>query len=171
MYKLNKYNRINAVNYALKYALQKNLEFHDYTNQGGNCTNFISQCLYAGAPKMNFSSTNGWYYLSPWETSISWANVEPFYNFITSNKGDGPFAKISSLEICEVGDIIQLKFYGKQVFSHALFITEIKNKTPEGIFVCANTRDMKNVPLSFFRYEKFRLLHILGYRTLIMNNE
>ena len=116
---------------------------------------------------MNLSKTNGWYYFTPWETSVSWANVEPFYNFFISNKGEGPFASESALQMCEIGDLIQLKFYNKSVFSHNLIITEIKNKTPDGIYVCANTRDVKNVPLSFYRFEKFRLLHILGYRTLI----
>ncbi len=164
MYKINKYNRQKALEYALKYATQKNNEFFDYTLQGGNCTNYISQCIYAGAPKMQVG-TNGWYYFSPTNTSVSWANVEPFFNFITNNTSEGPFAKQSPIEMCEVGDVIQLKFNGKQVFSHALFVCDIKNYTPNGIFVCANTRDVKNVPLSFYRYQELRLIHILGYRT------
>lgn len=166
MYKINKYNRNMARNYALEYALKKNDEFFDYTNQGGNCTNYISQCLYAGAPKMNVG-TNGWYYFSPANTSVSWANVEPLYNFLISNLGVGPFAKQSDLITCEVGDIIQLKFFGKKNYSHALIVTEINSFSPNGIIVCANTRDIKNVPLSFYKYEEFRVLHILGYRTNI----
>ncbi len=168
MYKINKYDRIIATNYALKYAKEKNPSFFDYTLQGGNCTNYISQCVYAGAPQMNVSP-NGWYYFSPSNTSISWANVEPFYNFITNNSDIGVFGKESPLEMCEIGDVIQLKFETKNVFSHALFITKIVNKTPGGIFVCANTRDVKDVPLNFYRYEKLRLIHILGYRTIINN--
>lgn len=166
MYKINRYNRQVAVRYALEYALKKNPEFFDYTMQGGNCTNYISQCVYAGAPKMQVSE-NGWYYFSPSNTSVSWANNEPFYNFITTNNGEGPFAKLSSFEMCEVGDIIQLKFSNKAVFSHSLFVTNIIDKTPNGIYVCANTRDIKNVPLSHYKFEKYRLIHILGYRTKI----
>lgn len=166
MYKINKYNRNAAVDYALKYALTKNPAFFDYTTQGGNCTNYISQCIYAGANKMQVSP-NGWYYFSPSNTSESWANVEPLFNFLTTNQGEGPFAKKSPLDIAEVGDVIQLKFSGKNVFSHALIITKITSHTPSGIYVCANTRDVKDVPLSFYRFEEFRLLHILGYRTII----
>ena len=166
MYKINVYNRNNTVKYALEYALKKNPAFFDYTNQGGNCTNYISQCLYAGAPKMN-TSINGWYYFTPSKTSVSWANVEPFYHFLISNTGEGPFAKESSLEHCELGDIIQLKFSHKKVFSHALVITKILSKDPNGIYVCANTRDIKEVALGSYRFERFRLIHILGYRTLI----
>ena len=83
MLKFNKYNRNSAILYAQKYALVKNPLYHDYSNQGGNCTNFISQCVFAGAPQMNISS-NGWYYFSPQKTSLAWANVEPFFNFAIS---------------------------------------------------------------------------------------
>lgn len=168
MYKINKYNRKKSVEYALKFSLVKNPEFFDYTYQGGNCTNYISQCVYAGAPKMNISQ-NGWYYFSPSNTSISWANVEPFYNFITTNKEVGPFASNSPLEMCEVGDIIQLKFTNKSVFSHALIVTKITNFTLGGIYVCANTRDKKDVPLNYYQFKEYRLIHILGYRTLLTN--
>ena len=167
MYKINKYNRNLTVNYALEYALKKNEDFFDYTNQGGNCTNYVSQCIYAGAPKMNVGE-NGWYYFSPANTSVSWANVEPLYNFLTSNNGEGPFASGGKeLEMCEEGDVIQLRFNGKDAFSHALIVTKIEDKTPQGIFVCSNTRDVKNVPLAFYKYQEFRLIHILGYRTPI----
>ena len=166
MYKINKYARKDAVEYALEYALQKNPTYFDYTNQGGNCTNYISQCLYAGTKTMQISP-NGWYYFSPSNTSISWANVEPFYNFLISNNGEGPYASKSPLEMAQIGDIIQLRFLGKTAFSHALIISKISSLNPNGIYVCANTRDVKDVPLSFYRFDEFRLLHILGYRTIL----
>lgn len=166
MLKINKYNRTLASNYAQKYALIKNPQYHDYSNQGGNCTNYISQCIFAGAPQMN-TSNNGWYYYSPSRTSVSWANVEPFYNFAVTNQGEGFFATVGNIETCEVGDIIQLKFKNKPIFSHALIITQIKSRTPRGIIVCANTNDTKNKSLSDYMYEKIRFLHILGYRTQI----
>lgn len=166
MLKINKYNRNAVVFYAQKYALSRNTQYFDYTNQGGNCTNYISQCIYAGAPQMN-TSNNGWYYFSPSRTSASWANVEPFFNFATSNQGEGFFASLGSLETCEVGDIIQLKFKNKAVFSHALVITKINARTRNGILVCANTNDNLNKPLSYYTYEKMRVIHILGYRTQI----
>ena len=113
---------------------------------------------------MNFAD-NGWYYLSPSNTSISWANVEPLYNFLTTNNNVGPYCTDSDISVCEVGDIIQLKFYGKSFFSHSLLVTDIVSLSPQGIFVCANTNDVKNVPLSRYNYQEMRLLHILGYRT------
>ena len=164
MLNLKTYGRNNAVNYALEYALKKNPEYFDYTLIGGNCTNFVSQCIFAGAPKMNFDANNGWYYLSPANTSISWANVEPLFNFLTTNKAVGPFASNSAIELCEIGDIIQLRFSGMQSFSHSLVVTKIQGYLPKDIFICANTRDVKNVPLSSYNFAEYRLLHILGYR-------
>lgn len=47
-----KYDRISAVNYAKKWALSRNPKFYDFDPIGGDCTNFISQCIYAGAKVM-----------------------------------------------------------------------------------------------------------------------
>lgn len=164
MLKIGKYNRNMSINYAQEYALTRNSNYFDYSQIGGNCTNFVSQCVYAGAPIMNYSE-NGWFYISPSKTSLSWANVEPLFSFITNNKGVGVFGKESPIAMCEPGDIIQLKFKNKEQFSHCLLVTEVITHTPKGIFICANSRDVKNVPVSFYSYEKIRLIHILGYRS------
>ena len=47
------YNRQRAVEYAKKWALSRNPLFADFTGIGGNCTNFVSQCLYAGCGVLN----------------------------------------------------------------------------------------------------------------------
>ena len=39
------YNRARAVEYAQRWALSRNPLFYDFTGGGGNCTNFVSQCL------------------------------------------------------------------------------------------------------------------------------
>lgn len=166
MLTIKKYDRKQAIMYAQDYANKRNPQYYDYTNEGGNCTNFVSQCLYAGAPVMNYEQ-NGWYYISPAKTSISWANVEPLYNFLTTNKSLGVFASQSSLSMCEEGDVIQLKFKNKPIFSHCLMVTKVKAHNNNGIYVCANTRDVLNVPLSFYSFEKFRVLHILGFKDKI----
>ena len=49
-----RYNRKKAVEYALKWALDRNPRYLDYDDLGGDCTNFISQCLYAGIEEMNY---------------------------------------------------------------------------------------------------------------------
>ena len=42
------YNAQKAVNYAQKWALSRNPNYYDYSNEGGDCANFVSQCLIAG---------------------------------------------------------------------------------------------------------------------------
>ena len=42
------YNAQNAVNYAKRWALDRNPDYYDYSGMGGDCANFVSQCLIAG---------------------------------------------------------------------------------------------------------------------------
>ncbi|MDE7439525.1 MAG: amidase domain-containing protein, partial [Clostridia bacterium] len=42
------YNRELAYEYAKKWAFKRNPEFYNFNNIGGDCTNFASQCIYAG---------------------------------------------------------------------------------------------------------------------------
>ena len=58
------YNRENAVAYAKKWAYGRNPKYYDFSDLGGDCTNFASQCIYAGSGVMNYTPTYGWYYIS-----------------------------------------------------------------------------------------------------------
>lgn len=49
------YNRQNVKEYAKKWAYLRNPQYYNYNALGGDCTNFISQCIFAGAPYMNYS--------------------------------------------------------------------------------------------------------------------
>jgi len=42
------YSAKKAVAYANKYCDSRNPNYHDYSNEGGDCANFVSQCLIAG---------------------------------------------------------------------------------------------------------------------------
>ena len=42
------YSAKKAVAYANKYCDKRNSNYHDYSNEGGDCANFVSQCLIAG---------------------------------------------------------------------------------------------------------------------------
>ena len=80
------YLRENAVMYARKYAFARNPLFTTFEGLGGNCTNFVSQCILAGSCVMNFTPVYGWYYLSLNRRSPSWSGVEFFYDFIIPTK-------------------------------------------------------------------------------------
>ncbi len=59
------YDRRAAVAYAHQWAYGRNPDFYDYEEIGGDCTNFASQCLYAGTGVMNFDPVYGWFYRDP----------------------------------------------------------------------------------------------------------
>ena len=64
--------------YAKKWALSRNPKFYDYEKIGGDCTNFASQCIYAGSGVMNNKT---WYYKNGNQKSPSWTGVEFLYDF------------------------------------------------------------------------------------------
>ena len=43
-----RYNRELAVKYATDWAQDRNPNYKDYEKWGGDCTNFVSQCLHEG---------------------------------------------------------------------------------------------------------------------------
>jgi hypothetical protein len=53
------YNRYSAVSYARNYGHTPNKYFHNYGGDGGDCTNFVSQALWAGGWPMYLSSGFG----------------------------------------------------------------------------------------------------------------
>ena len=53
------YNRAAAVAYAEKWAFSRNPEYYDFHGIGGDCTNFVSQCIYAGCGVMNYTPEYG----------------------------------------------------------------------------------------------------------------
>ena len=99
---MNKYNRVAAANYAKKWALSANPKFYHFGGIGGDCTNFISQCLLAGGAKMNYHPINGWFYRSSYNRSASWTSVYYFHKFILSNLSPGINAHIENIKNLQI---------------------------------------------------------------------
>ncbi len=154
------YNRERAVEYARKYAFSQNPIFGNFRGIGGNCTNFVSQAIYAGSCVMNYTPTYGWYYISRDDRAPAWTGVDYFYNFITTNAGVGPFGSDVSLDQIEVGDVIQL---GKNEggFYHTLLVVGFDGDDP---LVAAQTDDAYARPLSTYTYDYARYIRIMGVR-------
>lgn len=74
---------VPPVLYAHQWAYGRNPAFYDYENVGGDCTNFASQCVFAGSGVMNFTPDFGWYYIDANQKSPSWTGVPYFWNFMT----------------------------------------------------------------------------------------
>lgn len=154
------YLRERAVTYAKKYAFGQNPIFGNFRGIGGNCTNFVSQSIYAGSCVMNYTPTFGWYYISLDDRSPSWTGVEFFYNFITGNSGIGPYGRSASLDELEIGDVIQLG-NNNDGFYHTLLVVGFEGEDP---LVAAQTDDAFRRPLSTYTYDFSRFIKILGVR-------
>ncbi len=157
------YNRNRAVFYALLWAFRRNPAYYDFSDIGGDCTNFVSQSLYAGSGVMNFTPTFGWYFISPDDRSPSWTGVEFLYNFLISNKGPGPFGEETDFENAQLGDVIQLSYDGEN-FTHSMIVTGIRPRRQgdSRLLISAHSYDARNRPLSTYDYEKARVIHIIG---------
>ena len=154
------YDRAAATTYARKWALDRNPAYYNFDKIGGDCTNFTSQCLFAGARIMNYTSVTGWFYRSSYDRTPSWTGVEYLYNFLVNNKSVGPYAHMVTEDEVMPGDIVQLGTANGD-FYHSPFITAVS----PAILVAAHTFDALDRPLSTYTYDKARLLHIDGVRT------
>lgn len=156
------YNRDAAVAYAQKWAYRRNPRYYDFSNIGGNCTNFASQCIYAGSGVMNYTPVYGWYYINVNNRAPAWTGVNELFRFLTTNRGPGPQGEEVGLEEIEPGDIIQLKFGYEPGFDHTPVVTYVGLGTPETILVAANSMDALNRPLSTYNYTALRPIHIFN---------
>ena len=154
------YNREAAVEYARKWAMGRNPDFYDFENIGGDCTNFASQCIYAGAGVMNFKTDVGWYYRSVNDRAAAWTGVEYLYRFLVNNQSVGPYGHLVSQWEAKPGDIVQLGTFGGR-FYHSPVITAV---TPR-ILIAAHTYDALDKPLRQFDADAVRFIHIDGVRT------
>jgi hypothetical protein len=154
------YNRENALAYARKYAFSQNSFFANFAGIGGNCTNFVSQCIYAGSCEMNYRPTFGWYFISLDNRSPSWTGVEYFYNFIIENADVGPFGRVATSDELEIGDVIQLGRDGEGYY-HTLLVVGFDG---EDILVAAQTDNAFARPLSTYTNDYARFIKILGVR-------
>ena len=155
------YDRQRAVAYARKWALDNNPKFGYFGGIGGDCTNYISQCLLAGGGVMNYNYIKGWYYKSMSDRSPSWTSVAYLQNFLVRENDEiGPFAKIVGLEDVQLGDIIQLR-QNLTHFNHSLIVTKIQGKR---IYVCAHSNNALDKPLQSFNAKAYLPLKILGVK-------
>ena len=161
------YLRENALLYANRYAFSQNPIFGNFAGIGGNCTNFVSQCIYAGSCRMNYKPTFGWYYISMNERAPAWTGVDYFFNFITTNSDVGPFGRQASPDELEVGDVIQLGRDGEGYY-HTLLVVGFEGDDP---LVAAQTDNALGRALSTYTYDFSRYIKILGVRLDMPTNE
>lgn len=155
------YNRANAVAYAREWALSRNPQYFDFHGIGGDCTNFASQCIYAGAGVMNYTRDYGWYYISPDDRAAAWSGVQYLYRFLTTNQGVGPVGRDADLSEIQPGDVIFL-YNGERLY-HTLVVTGFD--TDGEILICAHTVDSYMRRLDTYNYVSTYPVHIVQVNT------
>lgn len=156
------YNRDAAVEYANTWAYSRNPAYYDFSQIGGNCTNFASQCIYAGSGVMNYTPIYGWYYIDVNDRAPAWTGVNELFRFLTTNRGPGPQGELVPLSRIEKGDVIQLRFNSGEKFDHTPVVTDAGDGTPDTILLAANSRDVNCRPLSTYDYMELRPVHIFN---------
>lgn len=90
------YSPREAVDYAMKYALNYNPRYPDYKGVGGDCANFVSQALHAGGKPMiggNANSLKSWFCKSTkkWDVALissTWRGAGAFSQYWMANSND-----------------------------------------------------------------------------------
>lgn len=173
------YDRQAAVSYSYKWIGQeqklRNPDWHVYDGLGGNCNNFISQCLHAGGIPMDIEGHVTlqwkWYeeYLSSREAATgraaSWTGVDEFYEYARDNQGYGLVALVGrNIYSGRIGDIIQYGTRGD--WNHSVIIVDVVRDEHGRIvdyLINSNTTDRIACPMSAYAYTDIRLIRIMGY--------
>lgn len=156
------YDRQAAIDYALKWAMSRNPRYYDYEGLGGDCTNFVSQCIFAGSGVMNYKPNFGWYYASANNHSPSWTGVPFLYDYLTRKTGAGPIGVHTAMQNIVPGDISQFS-NGKGHYYHSQFIVSVGDPPSyDNILICTHTYDSINRPLTSYEFSGIRFVHITG---------
>jgi hypothetical protein len=123
-----RYDRARAVQYADAWWNGHNPAFLTFEV---DCTNFISQCLYAGGAPMHYTGKrdSGWWYKGRingrelW--SFSWAVANSFLRFFLTSKSGLRAQEVGSPRELTWGDVIVYDWDGDGRYQHSTIITAI----------------------------------------------
>jgi hypothetical protein len=142
------YSGSAAAAYARKWALGTN---PDYPRDGNDCTNFVSQSVYAGGWVMaggscdDRKSDSAWWYgdSNCWypgvHRSYTWGGAQNFFNFVGASSRGSTAANISDLDI---GDVLQVAHKG-----HVGHSTIVTGKAGANLLVSYHTNDNLDLPV------------------------
>lgn len=132
----NVYNRAAAVAYAYRWWDGHNPSFPVFQD---DCTNFISQCLYAGGAPMRGMSNReqGWWMIGTKERwSFSWSVAHSLRWYLEGSTRGLMATRVYSPSDLQLGDVIFYDFDGNGRIDHSTLVTQIKNGMP---YVAAHT--------------------------------
>ena len=176
------YNPSNAISYARQYAIHYNASYPDLRLNGGDCTNFASQCLYAGGIPMvgsnnttgTHASTTQWYCqitgtdignLHTFSRSTSWVRVTDFSTYMRGRAVQ--WRIVGTLDElvaqCQPGDIIQLMEKNGGRIYHSTIIT---SKNASTACYCAHSDPRLDASVRTHFDETVDSFVILSFRAL-----
>lgn len=152
------YSGSEAATYAKLHANDYNDAYPSYS---ADCTNYVSQCVYAGGIPMDgsnasagtYESTTDWYciyissflWIRKYSVTTSWIRVSDFSAFMSSIATASTHTSISSLyDACEIGDIVQLADKNTGSAYHSIIITD---KDSSSAYYCGHSNDRNNVAI------------------------
>jgi len=162
------YNRAAAKTYADTWWNDRNPAWGNFDppNGGGDCTNYVSQVIYAGAPQMDDTGSYQWYYYSYQSRSPSWTDVGQLYTYLVNNTWTGPDGGNSHMCNMDRGDVIQLKSGSSWFHSLVVVASYYPNRCwdPSYIWYNCHYYDRYHYPLSYVSGYTKRYIHIGGWR-------
>lgn len=157
----NIYSLTKGVEYALKYAEAPLSERLFYTAKS-DCTNFISQCVWAGMGgyvrgntdqvkeniRNRYKMTPQWFGNSGGGTP-PWESVDRFFSYMKSKKcivrNENSLAINVDPASIRTGDVLQFRRGESGAYTHSAYVTEnLGNGEFSGIYVCQHSTDWKN---------------------------
>ncbi|WP_159888264.1 amidase domain-containing protein [Paenibacillus puerhi] len=108
----------------------------DYLTFEVDCTNYVSQCLFAGGAPMNYTGKrdSGWWYKGRlggrehW--SFSWAVAHSLPSYLLTSRAGARGREASSAQELDLGDVISYDWDGSGRFQHSTIVTA---KDPDGM--------------------------------------
>lgn len=159
------YAREEAAAYAREWAGDRNPQWQAYDGAGGNCMNYVSQCLYASGIPMDQSGDAQWYWYSDSSRAPAWTGVDSFRDYVMNNTGYGLSAVTgAAYGTGEQGDVILMSTAGN--YHHAVIITQVvRDENGETIdyLICSNTGNYRDFPVSAYVYAEQELVRIAGW--------
>lgn len=159
------YDREAAVAYAREWAGERNPQWAAYDGSGGNCINFVSQCLYASGIPMGPYGEQRWFWYSDEDRAPAWTGVSAFREYARENTGFGLDAWVGApYDSGEEGDVILMSTDGR--FHHGVIVSQVV-RDEEGrtidYLVCSNTGNYRDFPAAAYAYQEQELVRIYGW--------
>nr|WP_269448654.1 amidase domain-containing protein [Metabacillus kandeliae] len=140
------YDRMAAVQYAERYWNTSNPRYKSFTD---NCTNFISQCLFAGnSPMHGFPGRGKGWWMKSSNWSYSWTVAHSLTTYLANSKKGIRGHQVSSPDKLSAGDIICYDFQGDGRFDHTTIV--VAKDSDDMPLVNANTYNSR---MRYWSYE------------------